>query len=208
MKSKYYWNHIEEERRKGRERYAMLPNDCGIYKIINRVNGKYYVGSSWNLDIRWKRHSVALRGNRHFNNHLQRAWNKYGQNAFEFIVIERCSEDDLLNVEQRYLDIAKTELDNIYNMNFDARRLVLRGKDNPHFGKHHTKKAKKAIGDKQRGMKRITADKTVYHFQHIETSIIFYGTRCEFREKYRMDMANICRLIQGKRKTCKGWIIV
>ena len=64
----------------------------GIYKIINKINGKYYVGSSVNIkdypNNRWSRHIADLNANRHHNDYLQRAWNKYGQDAFEFIIIE------------------------------------------------------------------------------------------------------------------------
>jgi hypothetical protein len=48
----------------------------GIYKIINKINNKYYVGSS-----------------KHINPHLQNAWNKYGQNNFDFVITEECSSN-------------------------------------------------------------------------------------------------------------------
>ena len=48
----------------------------GIYKIINKVNGKYYVGSSLNINKRWSVHKSALSKNKHHNDHLQNAWNK------------------------------------------------------------------------------------------------------------------------------------
>lgn len=46
----------------------------GVYKIVNRVNGKYYVGSSNHILKRWTRHKNDLDNNKHRNIHLQRGW--------------------------------------------------------------------------------------------------------------------------------------
>ena len=70
----------------------------GIYKIINKVNGKYYVGSTTQLYTsrsRWNNHKQALIRGNHRNSHLQNAWNKYGPDAFEFIIIEKCWQHDV-----------------------------------------------------------------------------------------------------------------
>ncbi len=60
----------------------------GIYKITNKVNGYYYLGSSVNTEERKRVHWWALRNSRHENLKLQRAWNKYGEESFEFSVVE------------------------------------------------------------------------------------------------------------------------
>lgn len=95
----------------------------GIYKIINRVNGKYYVGSSnevFGKHGRWVEHVNALRSNRHKNQHLQRSWNKHGESAFNFVLVERVNVPDLLLVEQKYLDVARDERPLCYNAKFKA----------------------------------------------------------------------------------------
>jgi group I intron endonuclease len=57
----------------------------GLYKIKNLVNGKAYIGSSnKNTTGRLIQHKSDLKANRHFNEHLQRAWNKYGEESFTF----------------------------------------------------------------------------------------------------------------------------
>lgn len=76
----------------------------GIYMIINKIDGKKYYGSAKNIRIRWNRHINDLNKNQHQNIILQRAWNKYGSENFEFEVLEECSYDDLLIIEQKYLD--------------------------------------------------------------------------------------------------------
>lgn len=75
-----------------------------IYKIINLVNDKFYVGSTTNKKVRFRQHRKLLRGNRHHCKHLQAAWNKYGEAKFDFLVIEEVDlAISLQEVEDRYL---------------------------------------------------------------------------------------------------------
>ena len=60
----------------------------GVYKITNTINGKFYIGSSYDIEGRWDCHKKCLKGNYHNNPKLQHAWNKYGQNAFIFEILE------------------------------------------------------------------------------------------------------------------------
>lgn len=78
--------------------------NSGIYAIVNKINGKLYYGSTLNFKTRKNDHFKTLRSQSHRNPHLQHAFNKYGNNAFEFIIVEYVQPDDLLIVEQKYLD--------------------------------------------------------------------------------------------------------
>ena len=91
----------------------------GIYKIVNTTNGKYYVGSSCNIKQRWDDHKIRLQHNRHSNEHLQNSWNKYGKEQFTLVIVEDVSRENLLLIEQKYLDIAKNN-DICYNIKFVA----------------------------------------------------------------------------------------
>lgn len=64
-----------------------------IYKIENILNGKIYIGSSSNVDKRWIRHQKDLKGGRHHNTYLQRSFNKYGEECFEYSILETLKED-------------------------------------------------------------------------------------------------------------------
>lgn len=75
----------------------------GVYAIRNIVNGKVYIGSASNISKRWSRHRKDLRSNEHRNRHLQAAWNLYGEDSFEFIIIELT--DRLTEREQHWMDI-------------------------------------------------------------------------------------------------------
>lgn len=78
---------------------------CGIYKIQNKTNGKFYIGSSVDVKGRFYNHKAQLRRNIHDNQHLQNAWNKYGEVSFDFTVLKECPNDTLIIEEQRELNI-------------------------------------------------------------------------------------------------------
>lgn len=80
-------------------------DNCGIYKIINTINGKFYIGSSKNIQSRFHAHKSLLKYNKHGNKHLQAAWNKYGTESFKFEIYKEVESNNLLLEEQRYLDI-------------------------------------------------------------------------------------------------------
>jgi group I intron endonuclease len=58
-----------------------------VYEIVNVINGHRYVGSATYLPSRWEEHRRTLRLGTHHSKYLQRAWNLYGEEAFEFNII-------------------------------------------------------------------------------------------------------------------------
>ena len=90
--------------------------DSGIYAIICRANGRRYYGSTYNFVARKSQHWSALRHNNHRNIHLQRAWNRHTEAAFDFVIVERVPVDKLLEAENRYLPSGH------YNLFRDAER--------------------------------------------------------------------------------------
>jgi group I intron endonuclease len=81
--------------------------NSGIYKIINLITNDFYLGSSIDLEKRFRSHRQFLKQDKHVNIILTRAWKKYGENAFIFHVVEYCKPDDCLAIEQFYLDSLK-----------------------------------------------------------------------------------------------------
>jgi group I intron endonuclease len=76
----------------------------GIYKITNIQNGQVYIGSAERLKKRIANHKHALRRGTHHSIKLQRAWNKYGEEAFTFEILFACSKENLIMYEQRCID--------------------------------------------------------------------------------------------------------
>jgi group I intron endonuclease len=60
----------------------------GIYSITCLQTGKVYVGQAMDIESRWNAHYQTLIAGTHENNYLQRAWIKYGPDAFAFEIIE------------------------------------------------------------------------------------------------------------------------
>ena len=84
---------------------------CGIYKIYCKENNRTYIGSSNNIERRFKEHISNLKNNKHINNYLQNSWNKYGEDSFSFTIITVCYEQERFKLEQFYIDITK----NLFN---------------------------------------------------------------------------------------------
>jgi group I intron endonuclease len=87
----------------------------GVYEIKNTLNNHRYVGSSVNILKRFMSHKYSLWNGKHRSIKLQRAWDKYGEEHFEFNILETCEsiKDTLLFIEQKYLDL-KPEYNILY----------------------------------------------------------------------------------------------
>jgi group I intron endonuclease len=94
----------------------------GIYQIRNIKNNKVYIGSSIDIEKRWRSHRSNLDRNEHHSQKLQGDWNKYGDEYFIFEILEEIKEEnielsrhELYVIEQKYLDRYKPHLTG-YNM--------------------------------------------------------------------------------------------
>jgi group I intron endonuclease len=79
----------------------------GIYQIKNLITNKVYVGSAsgrGGFNERWRIHKNLLNKNKHHSRYLQSSWNKYGQETFEFTIIEEVERDKCIEREQYWLD--------------------------------------------------------------------------------------------------------
>lgn len=127
----------------------------GIYQITNIINGKFYIGSAVNISKRRNQHVHYLRKNTHPNIHLQRSYNKHGEENFTIEVLEYCGLEELLEKEQFYIDT----LNPPYNICKIAGSVMGR-KDSEETkikksfnmkGKKHSEEAKKVMSEKAKG---------------------------------------------------------
>lgn len=90
---------------------AATVKTTGIYKIINATTKKIYIGSSIDIENRWRQHKFQLSKNKHHNSHLQNSWKMHGSEVFVIEIIEICDpiKEILLEREQYYIDTLKPE---------------------------------------------------------------------------------------------------
>lgn len=124
----------------------------GIYCILNITNTKVYVGQAFYFYKRWKNHRIALQYGKHHNRYLQAAYDKNGQFAFIYVVLEYCDTDKLTEREQYWIYELKSA-DREYGYNLSP----IAGGSN--LGLKHTDKTKEAWSVQRKGKKRSEAAK-------------------------------------------------
>lgn len=143
--------------------------NSGIYKITNKVNGKFYIGSSNNIKRRWMHHKSNLRNGTHVNIHLQRSYDKHGESSFVYELIKPIDPVPslILEEEQKILDSYQGEKwSNLYNIaphacsgmkgrahTREVKDLLsekLSGEKHPHYGKPVSEEWRRNISKKKK----------------------------------------------------------
>jgi group I intron endonuclease len=149
----------------------------GIYKITIEGCERFYIGSALDFAKRRSHHISELRGSRHRNTHLQRAYEKYGEDKFSFEIVEECATDDLIAREQVWIDkydfsalinICPTAGNTLGRKHSDeTRKLIsenhydvsgksnpqygLRGELSPNWGRKHSDETRRKISEANKG---------------------------------------------------------
>lgn len=118
-------------------------DNCGIYRFVNTINGKSYVGRSVNLRHRYIEHIGLLKKGIEPCTALNNAWKKYGQDAFIYEVVCLCEPNELNQKEEEYIELYDS-FNNGYNCTKGGSGML---------GYHHTDEAKEKIGVAFRGKK-------------------------------------------------------
>lgn len=85
---------------------------AGVYCIRNLENGCVYIGASKDVSRRLSQHRNALRENVHYNDDLQFDWNDYGEECFQFTVLDFCDDDEIFERETEWIK----SFDYLYNV--------------------------------------------------------------------------------------------
>lgn len=134
----------------------------GIYAIVNKVNGKRYVGKSINIEQRWTSHLSQLRcikRSKDCNRYLYSSFKKYGESNFGFEYLELFDEPNEIQLSNRelhwMLELKSLSRDNGYNLRKDVgtkcivsedtkelQRQIFSGENNPNYGNKWTDEQK------------------------------------------------------------------
>jgi group I intron endonuclease len=163
-------------------KHCKLIKTAGVYCITNLIDNKKYIGSSINIQQRFYQHNGKLKKNNHENCHLQKAFNKYGESNFIFKILEKADNQDLLAVEQKYIDLHTAYIkDTGYNKNkfADANRNQPRGEASPNA--------------------------KIYKLISPDGKLIKIRGLKEFCLKKNLDRRQLQRVLGGKYYQHKGW---
>lgn len=86
-------------------------NKSGVYRWVNKINGKSYVGSSIFLSRRFLFYYSlsSLKRNVKGSIIIYRALLKYGYSNFNLDILEYCEPNELISRKQYYIDLIKPE---------------------------------------------------------------------------------------------------
>lgn len=199
-------------------------NKGGVYRILNKKNGREYFGSTARFKQRAREHLLALKNNKHHNSFLQRDFNKCGSDVFQFEVLQVVNEPEngdkklwtslRVEAEQKYLDIF-----------FDNRQLCYNGMSNAiDLGYHPWKDDRKEkmskimtevysephrkIEAKKHAEKRWNKHSANIEVSHVsgETAIIEGSVR-EWCLNKGLSYKAFHLMVQGKTKSSGGWFL-
>lgn len=111
-----------------------------VYAIENAVNGRRYIGSTTNYKSRWHTHKSTLRRGKHHSFILQKAWDKYGEDAFTFKLLLICPKDMRIEYEERLMPLQD------YNVMRTAHEVLVRG------GWNHSDEFKAKMSNRHKGI--------------------------------------------------------
>lgn len=103
----------------------------GIYAITCTATGEKYIGQSVAIKRRWATHKRELKNGIHYNQHLQRTYNKYGPDSFIYEILEQCPSEKLNEREQFYIKLFDTHN---HGFNQDNGGCNISGENNPMYG--------------------------------------------------------------------------
>jgi len=185
----------------------------GIYAIRCRMSPSVYIGQARNIPRRFGDHKSRLRGNRHHNQHLQNAWNKYGEAAFIFEPVEYCHSDDLTMREIEWVSLFKKVVYNIASV------------EAPMLGRRHTlesiAKMRKPRSEETKARQREALRGRVFsevHRKHIGArkmkAVVIkatgqrYDSIKEAAAALGVSKVNLSAHLHGRSKSCKGLVLV
>lgn len=164
----------------------------GVYAIANRANGRMYVGSAKNIEVRWQQHRTMLRNGTHHSFYLQRAWDKYGESAFILQVLEQIEDaSDLRAAEQRWMDfLGGPGGRNSYNVH-----PVAAGGQMPGYTPSAETLAK--LGNASRGERNHTAKLTEAQVREIHARFVAGETIDQIAPDYGVHRTTVAYIVRG-----------
>ena len=168
----------------------MKNKNIGVYRIKNIETGRCYIGSSCRINSRRQNHFQNLRANKHGNKNLQADFNASNPDSFVFEILELCSKEELIELEQKYINETMCYLPifgyNIKSISTRPAEFVM------------SEERKKELSALNKHRKQVI---------NVTTGEIFLSQR-EAARSVGVDKSEIKRVCNGirGRRTCKGFV--
>ncbi len=181
---------------------------CGIYGIFQ--GSRVYIGQSVNIERRWRIHKSSLKLNRHHCQFLQRIFNKHGLSSLQFSTLKVCSVSELDTLETQVWE--EYQNNRFSMMNPKPEGGVLRGENNPMFGKSGDKNPRFGVtltdGTKDK-MSRSSV-KYSYTIEHVKSGEIFTTDNItQWCKNKKVSRSNLHATVPGgSRRTSHGYKII
>lgn len=173
----------------------------GIYCIKNKTNGKVYIGSSNNIERRFRRHKTELNTKKHSNKYLERAYQKDGKENFDFTILELCSEENLINREISYIiEYESLNKDKGYNLSIPIKHPTITSNLNY---RNTLSEAKKGVTPSNYEQMRQVRWKKV-EVSNLEGEILHvFNSLKETEDTLNIKRGNVYNFLSGKTKKIK-----
>jgi group I intron endonuclease len=205
--------------------------DGGIYKIVNKINNRIYIGSTKSFKTRFKNHYNTLTSNKHHNKFMQNDFNKtFCENNFLFEVIEiENDKNKRFEKEQHYIDKHYDNQKQCYNLSKNANlsREGLKNKKTPNVSidkrckspsaeilNKRTAKIREVRGTTESSEKSKVSAKNQWAKYSANISVIncttqeivlITGTVRQFCLFHNLSYKSFNQLVNKKIKTSGGW---
>jgi group I intron endonuclease len=199
-------------------------NKGGVYRILNKKNGREYFGSTARFKQRAREHLLALKNNKHYNAFLQRDFNKCGIEMFQFEVLEVVEEPD--NKDKRLWSSLRTQAEQKYlDSSFDNRCKCYNGmKDAIDLGYHPWESDRKekmskimsevySSPEKKEQAKNHAEKRWNLHSANITVThksgetVLIDGSIRDFCKSRDISYKAFHLMVQGKTKSSGGWFL-
>lgn len=179
---------------------------AGVYFITCSGDDLCYVGITCReFSVRFSEHRTKLKAGKHHNDRLQRSYNKYGQDTFEFTPIEEINDDSLLLGQEIYwVDYLRYIGANVANV-ADPGDYPIRYRDKI----SEKRKGQRPTETQKRNMSRVTSKKIYPNIVSPDGTIYSTEWLSEFCRIHGLEYSGVRKLLSGKMKSghYKGWYV-